>query len=136
MGKGVRVLLLDDSRIALEFQRMLLQRHGFEVRVCDMLDQVATQVADWRPHVIVSDVDLPEAEYTDLVSFFRTEAATSGIPVVLCSGLPLDELERLSRERGADGFVSKSENISSLPELLKRLGSPGAGEPPAPTDGA
>jgi response regulator RpfG family c-di-GMP phosphodiesterase len=124
VGSGIRVLLLDDSPIALEFQQMLLERYGFEVRTCSALSDLDGCDVDWHPHVIVSDVDLPDACDVDVLSALSTHAVTAGAPVVLCSGLPLDELERLRDERGAAGCVSKSENIRDLPQVLRRLCQP------------
>jgi DNA-binding response OmpR family regulator len=117
----VRVLLIDDSDIALEFQQQLLQRYGFEVRCCATLDDIDRELDGWRPQVIVSDVDLPEAAETDVVALLRTSERTSGLPILLCSGLALGELERVAAEAGADGFVSKSDNIEALPAEVRRL---------------
>ena len=115
------MLLIDDSDMALDFQTKLLARFGFEVRSCSQLADVRREVEGWKPAAIVTDVDLPEAENTDVLGFLRTSPGTDGVPVVLCSGLPLEDLERLASERRADGFVSKSENIQALPEAVRRV---------------
>ena len=115
------MLLIDDSDMALDFQTKLLARFGFEVRSCSQLCDVRERVDGWRPAAIVTDVDLPEAENTDVLGFLRADPGTNGVPVVLCSGLPLEDLERLASERSADGFVSKSDNIQALPEEVRRV---------------
>jgi chemosensory pili system protein ChpA (sensor histidine kinase/response regulator) len=124
VGAGIRVLLIDDSAIALDFQKRLLLRYGFEVRCCAALAELAAAVDGWSPSVIVTDVDLPEAEHTDVVSMLREQGATKGIPVVLCSGLPLEELGAMAARRNVAGFVSKSDNIEALPAELRRVCEP------------
>lgn len=100
---------------------MLLERYGFEVRTCSALSDLDACGGDWHPHVVVSDVDLPDASDVDVLSALGAHGVTAGAPVVLCSGLPLEELERLRAEKGASGCVSKSENIRDLPKVLKGL---------------
>ena len=121
IGAGIRVLLLDDSDIALEFQQMLLERYGFEVRTCSSLSEIDQLGNGWQPQVVVTDVDLPDACDVDVVSTLSTHPVTGGCPIVLCSGLPLDDLKRLRDEKAASGCVSKSENIRELPEMLRQL---------------
>ena len=120
VGAGLRALLIDDSPIALDFQQRLLQRYGFEARGCTTLADLDATLDGWRPDVIVTDVDLPEAEHTDVVALLRSSPGTQGVPVVLCSGLPLADLAALAAKRGADAYVSKSENIEALPAELRR----------------
>lgn len=121
LGEGVRVLLIDDSDIALDFQRMLLERYGFEVRTCGGLSEIDEQGREWSPHLVVTDVDLPEAASQNVVAELADHPVTRGAPIVLCSGQPLADLEVLRQHQGVAGCVSKSENIRDLPELLRRL---------------
>ncbi|MCA9622395.1 MAG: response regulator [Myxococcales bacterium] len=126
LGAGLRVLLLDDSPDAVDFERTLLERYGFEVVTCLSLDDLADCPEGWTPHVVVSDVDLPDAVDTDVVVALSEHPTTKGAPVVLCSGLPIVELERIRDERGVAGCVSKSDNIRDLPQALADLVRPSA----------
>jgi DNA-binding NtrC family response regulator len=128
MGAGIRVLLIDDSDIALDFQKMLLERHGFEVRTCGGLSELQPNEEAWRPQIVVTDVDLPDACDVDVVVALTNHPWTRGAPLVLCSGQPLADLERLREEKSLSGCVSKSENIRDLPDLLCRLAQASAND--------
>jgi twitching motility two-component system response regulator PilH/chemotaxis family two-component system response regulator PixH len=128
LGRGARVLLLDDSDIALDFEKRLLERYGFEVRVSTTLTELQVQLDGWKPEAIVSDLDLPDADAGDVILWLRKAEGTAGIPIVICSGQPLADLRRVAAERGADGFVSKAENVNALPEAVRSAIDGSAGQ--------
>jgi chemosensory pili system protein ChpA (sensor histidine kinase/response regulator) len=114
-------LLIDDSSLALDFQARLLKRSGFESRTCTGLDELEQALTDFSPQAVVCDADLGESTSQEVIEELRRHPQTAHVPIVLCSGLPLEELAALAQETGADGYVSKSENIRELPNVLRRL---------------
>ncbi len=116
-----RVLLLDDSEISLEVASDILTEEGFEVRATTSLQGFDNLLEDWSPQVILTDVNMPGMTGNELCRHLKRRYETAHVPVVLCSSLPRDELERLARDCEADGFVTKSNDLDGLAEELRAL---------------
>jgi CheY-like chemotaxis protein len=116
-----RLLLIDDSEIVLAVETELLTKEGFEVRAVSSLRAFLNALLDWKPHVIVTDLYMPEMSGIDLCQWLRQQVNTARIPIVLCSSAPLAKLEEIARNVGADAFLSKEAGLEALPARLHEL---------------
>ena len=116
-----RLLLIDDSEIALAYAESVLTEAGFEVRAVGSLRTFQTVLASWRPHLIVTDLYMPEMNGAELCQWLRRQVATARIPIVLCSSAPDQELSVVARAVGADAYISKVEGLDALPDRLNAL---------------
>jgi len=115
-----KVLLIDDSEISLHFAGSTLARAGYEVRTSSDVEFGAA-LGDWRPDVILTDVQMPGMSGVELCRLLKSSYETAHVPVVLFSGLSNAELEILARECEADGFLSKANGLDQLPQELALL---------------
>ncbi len=116
-----RVVLIDDSEIVLRTQADALTRAGFEIRAASSLREFINLVLDWKPHVIVSDLYMPEMNGAELCQWLRAQIPTARIPVVICSGAKEHELADIAQKAGADAFVSKHGGVDALRDRLSSL---------------
>ena len=116
-----RLLLIDDSEIALEYAESVLTDAGFEVRAVSSLQAFQEVLAHWKPHMIVTDLYMPEMNGVELCQWLRREVSTARIPIVICSSTPDEELAAVARAVGADAYVSKLAGLDALPERLNKL---------------
>ena len=116
-----RLLLIDDSEIALAYAESVLTDAGFEVRAVGSLRTFQTVLSSWRPHLIVTDLYMPEMNGAELCQWLRRQVATARIPIVLCSSAPDDELAAVARAVGADAYLSKLAGLDALPDRLNAL---------------
>jgi chemotaxis family two-component system response regulator PixH len=116
-----RLLLIDDSEIALAYSESVLTDAGFEVRAVSSLRAFQAVLADWKPHLIVTDLYMPEMSGAELCQWLRRQVSTARIPIVLCSSAPDEELAAVARSVGADAYLSKLAGLDALPERLNKL---------------
>jgi len=116
-----KVLLIDDSEIVLALETDLLSRAGFEVRAVSSLRAFLNALLDWKPHVIITDLYMPEMTGVDLCQWLRQQVNTARTPIVLCSSAPAAKLEEIARNVGADECISKEAGLEVLPERLHAL---------------
>ena len=116
-----RLLLIDDSEIALSYAESVLTDAGFEVRAVSSLSAFQAVLANWKPHLIVTDLYMPEMNGAELCQWLRREVSTARIPIVLSSSAPDEELAVVARAVGADAYVSKLAGLDALPERLNKL---------------
>jgi CheY-like chemotaxis protein/HPt (histidine-containing phosphotransfer) domain-containing protein len=119
-GQPWRILLIDDSEIALEVQRSVLHEAGFEVRATTSLGTFDELLEDWCPQVILADVDMPTLSGPELCRTLKGRYDTAHVPIVLCSALATERLRQLARDCEAEGYVSKA-RLESLADDLGEL---------------
>jgi len=116
-----RLVLIDDSQNALDMMAHVLAEAGFEVRAMSSLRRFVNTVLDWKPHLIVTDLHMPDMSGAELCTWLRQQMQTARIPIVLCSSAPESELAKLAAQAGADGFVSKQAGPVALSLRLQQL---------------
>jgi CheY-like chemotaxis protein len=116
-----KLLLIDDSEIVLAVETALLSAAGFEIRAVSSLRAFLNALLDWKPHIIVTDLHMPEMSGVDLCQWLRQQVTTAKIPIVLCSSLPEAELAKVATQVGADAYLSKDAGLEALPQRLHAL---------------
>lgn len=121
MSDAHRIVMIDDSEIQLEVVSRVLEAAGFEVRAVSSLRRFVNAVLDWKPHLIVTDLYMPGMSGAELCAWLRQQVQTAKTPIIICSSARDDELERVVRAVGADGYVSKAAGPDALPAKLQAL---------------
>jgi CheY-like chemotaxis protein len=116
-----RVLLVDDNESTLRLLQAELTARGHEVLTASSAE-AATRIIlkkKTRPDLVLLDVRMPGVDGEALCRFIKTNSLFAGIQVLLCSAESTQELERIVREAGADGYVRKDALIAR--EILDLL---------------
>ena len=111
-----RVLLVDDSADDAELAEFALRNGGLAVhcrRACNA-DGLAEALVEFRPQVVVSDLNLPG--YSGLEALALVRAHDPSLPFVFMTGA----LAPQEAPPEAEGLLLKDE-LDALPALLRRL---------------
>ncbi|AFE08837.1 response regulator [Corallococcus coralloides DSM 2259] len=125
-GRKPRILIVDDSEMTARIIEADLVSKGFEVHVADTADK-ATKIIlkkQTRPDLVLLDVRMPNVNGEQFCRFIKSNSLFKGIKVLLCSGENVEELQRICREAGADGYIPKDAVMGNL--VAKELMPPGA----------
>jgi CheY-like chemotaxis protein len=117
-----RVLVVDDSEMIAKLLEAELTAKGFEVHTADTADK-ATKIIlkkQTRPDLVLLDVRMPNVNGEQFCRFIKSNSLFKGIKVLLCSGEEPEELQRICREAGADGYVPKDAVLGKV--LARELG--------------
>jgi two-component system OmpR family response regulator len=120
-----RVLVVDDEPGIVDVVSMALRHQGFGVAVAADGKQALAQVRNWRPHVLVLDVMLPDMDGFEVAR--RLSAEHAGVPILFLSARDntADKVRGLTT--GGDDYVTKpfslEELIARLRNLLRRTGA-------------
>ncbi len=115
MSEPQKVLVVDDEAQITRVLRRSLTAHRYEVRTAaDGLSALDT-FRDWRPDLIITDLQMPEMNG---IEFCREIRKVSTLPIIVLSvrGEELTKVEAL--DAGADDYVTKPFGID---ELLARI---------------
>lgn len=116
-----KVLLVDDSELALSTVTGVLEDAGYEVRATNDVSALDTVLGDWRPDIILTDVNMPGISGVELCRMLKSSYETAHVPVVLFSAEPNDVLANMARACEADGFLSKINGLVRLSDELDLL---------------
>ena len=109
-----RVLVVDDDPATLESVRAALLTAGHVVETALSAQQAMERLAESRPDLVISDVDMPALSGFDLVTQIRAEPSMHTMPLILLTAreAPQDGVHGL--RLGADDYVSKPIDTEGL----------------------
>jgi signal transduction histidine kinase/ActR/RegA family two-component response regulator len=82
--RGVRTLVVDDDRDALDLVSVVLAGAGADVRTCASAEEAMAAWREWRPDVLLSDIQMPGEDGYSLIRRVRAEESDDGgrVPAV------------------------------------------------------
>ncbi|MEX2219044.1 MAG: sigma-54 dependent transcriptional regulator [Phycisphaerales bacterium] len=118
MSTKHRVLLIDDEPGVRFGVRDYLESHGFEVD--EAQDCRSGQEAFWRnrPDIVVLDYLLPDGDALGLISPLKE--ADAEVPIIILTAHGSIDLAVRAIKEGADQFLTKPVDLSSLLLVLRR----------------
>jgi PAS domain S-box-containing protein len=116
----LRVLLVDDNRDLAIATEGLLRREGLEVRTAFSGQEALDAVRDFRPHLILCDMSLPDMSGLEVIRKLRSISAAGKPQAVMLTARSEREIRAYNREAkelGIEEFVSKP----ITPEVVRTL---------------
>lgn len=104
MASEARVLVVDDNTDLTSIISMVLSFEGFSVKVCNDLEEGVFCVHDWKPQLLLLDVNINGTDAREFSRKIKSEKREE-IKIILMSGDELT-LEHLD-EDGADDYIIK-----------------------------
>lgn len=117
---SMRVLVVDDSALSLEMLLASLKEAGYDAVGATDLAALSTALDSGPFQAMVLDLQMPETFGDDLLEFLREKRGIKA-PLVLYSDADRATLEARAKTSGADAFVTKSDGVTKLIEVLKGL---------------
>jgi CheY-like chemotaxis protein len=124
----VRVLLVEDSSTVCKMMCMLLESHGHEVRAVGDGASAINAAREFRPDVVVLDLNLPDMSGYDVAARLKEIPELSATMLIALSGRGEAEAKRLSREAGFHHHLVKPAGIDQLESLFPPRGTQRLGE--------
>ena len=114
-----RVLLVDDQAIVCEaVRRMIATQGACEFRaVQDPLQAIAV-AEEFRPTVILQDIEMPGRNGLDMIGAYKESATTRAVPVIMLTGKEDPAVKADAFGRGASDYLVK---LPHPVELVARI---------------
>ena len=127
-AEATQVLLVDDEQPVLDVLARFLIKRGLVVRTAMNGREALSSVARNKPHVVVTDVLMPEMTGLQLIEHLRKDVTTAFIPVIILSQKTSIADQVKGFAVGIDDYLAKPisppELLASISEALKRLEQP------------
>ncbi|MFZ4214125.1 response regulator, partial [Pantoea endophytica] len=108
-----RFIIVDDHPIARIAIKLLLEKHGHSVIAeCGDGEEAVTLVSQLKPDMLIVDIDIPTLNGIEVIKAIRRSGRT--LPIIVMSGKNIDYYASQSAKAGANGFISKANNLDDL----------------------
>ncbi|KIH77342.1 His Kinase A (phospho-acceptor) domain-containing protein [Geoalkalibacter ferrihydriticus] len=121
MKKNLTVLVVDDSPTQVAVLQDALEERGFSVQAAANGIEAIGKVYQNPPHLVLSDIIMPELNGYHLCRLLKNDPATAEIPVVLLTHLSEQHDRFWGQHAGADLYLEKSSPTDQIAEALEKL---------------
>ena len=121
-GKSVSlaplILVVDDSLTVRRVTQRLLEREGYRVALAkDGLDAIE-RLAEERPALVLSDIEMPRMDGFDLVRNIRGDARLSDLPVIMITSRIAQKHRDYAAALGVEHYLGKPYSEEDLLALV------------------
>ena len=132
--EGMRLLVVDDDRIAVDALRTLLEIEGACVAGASNVGAAMERLYEQTPDVVVTDLSMPEQDGYALLNQIRASQRHANLPVIALTGFgPERDVQRVR----VAGFYRDVRKPGGFEDLLRqiaeayRTAKPGTGDVPS-----
>ncbi|MFC1587991.1 response regulator [Planctomycetota bacterium] len=86
MANRRKVLIVDDVGAFLKVTRIFLERSGYEVRTAINVKEALSQLEEWQPDVMLTDLQMPELSGFDLLSMIQEKGMYPQTKIAIITG--------------------------------------------------
>jgi two-component system cell cycle response regulator DivK len=126
-----RILVVEDNALNIKLFCDLLAAHGHEPSAVTDSRQALERAREFRPELIITDIQLPHVNGMELIHDFRGDEALREVPIMAVTAYAGAGDEDRVRAAGATAYVSKPISVVRFVEevtaLLQRKQEPVAG---------
>lgn len=116
-----RILLADDDHDLVMTLKRLLEFHGFQIFTAYEGVRVMELAKKKKPDLIILDIKMPAGDGHTILQNLRSQDETSGIPVLILTGLEETNLEEEMKSAGAQEFLKKPYDSEELLQKVESL---------------
>ncbi|MFC5496075.1 Hpt domain-containing protein [Caenimonas terrae] len=113
------VLVVDDSITVRRVTQRLLAREGYRVALAADGIQALAKLAEERPAVVLSDIEMPRMDGFDLARNIRGDARLAKLPIIMITSRIAEKHREHARELGVDHYLGKPYSEEELLSLVK-----------------
>ncbi|MGD0515520.1 MAG: response regulator [Terriglobales bacterium] len=106
-----RILVVDDEPQITRVLRTTLSAQGYDIRVANDGEMALELMKNWTPHVVVTDLAMPNL---DGVGLCRQLRQMSQVPIIVLSVRGQDRSKVEALDAGADDYVTKPFSMNEL----------------------
>lgn len=114
------VLVVDDSLTVRRVTQRLLTREGYRVVLAKDGIEALERLAEERPKVVLSDIEMPRMDGFDLARNIRGDARLSDLPIIMITSRIAQKHRDYATELGVDHYLGKPYSEDDLLALIAR----------------
>ena len=121
-GEPLRVLVIDDDEDFLAMACSILEDAGLQVRAAKNPAKVLPLLYEFRPEVVLADIQMPECTGPELAEVIRMHDDWTHVPIVYVSAASDGADQLLATRRAGEAFVPKPVDPRELVAMVRANG--------------
>ncbi|MEJ6020828.1 hybrid sensor histidine kinase/response regulator [Ramlibacter sp. PS4R-6] len=113
------VLVVDDSITVRRVTQRLLQREGYRVALAADGLQALERLAEEKPTVVLSDIEMPRMDGFDLARNIRNDDRLKDLPIIMITSRIAQKHKDHAQELGVDHYLGKPYSEEELLSLVR-----------------
>ena len=122
--EGLAVLIVEDSPDTLMLLSTIFRREGASVTTAASAAEALSRAVTNRPHIIVSDIGMPDVDGYQLLEQLRILPGLNDVPAIAVSGYASEEDRERALAVGYLALVPKPIDVDLLFGLIQDLKAP------------
>jgi twitching motility two-component system response regulator PilG len=118
---GKKILVVEDQESLLKLESILLTSRGFEVRGVSDGQAALAALEDEIPDLMLLDIMLPDMDGFEICRMVKEKDRTRKIPVIMVTARKSSMDVQLSKEVGADAYITKPFKSAMLIETIQKF---------------
>jgi len=118
---GKTILYIEDNELNRKIVRDLLKRTSYTLIEAHDGEAGVAKALEYRPDLILMDIQLPKISGIEATRRLRAEAATAATPIVAITSFALSGDDQKARDAGATAYLAKPYSPMDLLKLIRRL---------------
>jgi uncharacterized protein (TIGR02266 family) len=118
---SVKVLLVDDVRLFIEFERTFFERAGCEIISATTGEEALRLVEENKPHIVLLDFEMPGMMGDEVCRRIKETEETRHIPVLMVTAHRTPEIRERCLEAGCTDLVSKPVSGKELLDKVVKI---------------
>jgi len=111
---GEPLLVVDDNATNLKLVRVLLEGAGYQVRVALDADEALAALREFRPRLILMDIQLPGMDGLSLTRMLKASPSLRDIVILGLTAYAMKGDEERILAAGCDGYIAKPLDTRTL----------------------
>jgi CheY-like chemotaxis protein len=117
---GIKILVVDDEPDARELLKMILSRSGAEVVAAESVERALKALDENIPHVLVSDIGMPDRDGYELIKEIRNSVRTINLPTVALTAYAGKDDRVRALAEGFDDYLAKPVETAELIKVVAK----------------
>lgn len=118
---GKLIMTVDDSSSVRQMVSFTLKEAGYEVVEASDGKDALNKVEGSTPHMVITDLNMPNMDGIGLIKALRTHASCKFIPIVMLTTESQAEKKMEGKAAGATGWIVKPFNPEQLIAVVKKV---------------
>ena len=118
---GAHVLVVDDDADNREMLAIVLQHSGASVAQAESAEEALAAYKQQRPHVVISDIGLPDQDGFTLLRQLRALPAGESVPAIALTGYPRPPEGAPESAAGFQAHLTKPVDLPVMLSVVARV---------------
>lgn len=119
--EGVRVLVVDDQEDTRDLTCFILKQSNAQIEAAGSAQEALAIIQEWQPHVLVSDLGMPDEDGYSLITKVRTLSQGGLIQALALTGYAFDEERQRALSAGFQAYLTKPVEPGDLISVVTNL---------------